>query len=104
MNIPGPAHYIQKLRARELPSQRTEILTREQALLELLFVRTRVASGFSFEELAPYLDSGVRERMVAVAHELRVSGLLTASNDVQLSAAGFLFADEVIKKLVESLN
>lgn len=49
-NIPGPYHYLQRIKENKVASQLSETLSAEQEELEFLFLRLRRTEGISFAE------------------------------------------------------
>ncbi len=96
-NVKHPRTYAGRLAVGESPAAAREILTAEQQYAELVLLRSRLATGFPVDLLAPQgrsvvpglIAEGLIEGSTAVSHRL-----------IRLTRCGRLLADTVVRRLL----
>ncbi len=104
-NRSGVEEYIRCLRAGETPVKEREILTREQQMIETIFLGLRGTDGIRMDRFEERFRVNFRGMFDPVISDLMAEGKITASGGrCALTRQGMLFLDSIAGMLIDALN
>ncbi|MCP4691818.1 MAG: hypothetical protein GY859_27480, partial [Desulfobacterales bacterium] len=101
-NRAGVREYIHALRAGELPAMDREILTREQRMIEAVYLGLRRTDGMRIDGFEEMFGLGFHEMFGPAVSHLAAEGKIDLSGGrCALTRAGMLLLDSIVGMLVQ---
>lgn len=95
------SHYVHSLNSGKLPTEDSEMLTREQQMMEMILLGLRTSDGIRIDRFSQKFKSSFLAQHAVLLAELRKEGLLNMGNGrCFLTAQGMLFLDSIVARLI----
>ena len=103
-NLPSVAGYMEALNKKRLPVEEKEILTREQEMMEFIYLGLRTAEGIDTKKFDQKFNADFKKMSADVLEALLSHQYLVLSgHHIRMSRMGMVLLDGIAGKLIEAI-